>query len=88
MTTLNYSIGDRVQFKYTDGSYIHEGVIDIVDTVDKSLPYHVTSDNNESFWFSEAEIVSKVGSGLDDQMSRIEAKLDAIIAHFNVPFEA
>jgi hypothetical protein len=86
MDTLLFKSDDVVKFKYVEGHTIWEVKIDRVDPTDANLPYHgVTLDDSTGFWFSQADIVEKVSS--NDQLDRIEAKLDAIIAHLNVPFE-
>jgi hypothetical protein len=85
MTTFNFKKGDRVLFNRNNDDERKEldGVIETVDYADPSTPYYVMTTYG-GYWIEETDITSQIG---DTQLDRIEAKLDAIIKHFGVPFE-
>lgn len=85
MSNFNFSKGDTIRFKRVNNGETreYEGEIATVDFADPANPYYVNTQYG-GYWIEESEIIEKVS---DAKLDRIEAKLDAIIKHFGVPFE-
>lgn len=83
MTTFKYNKGDRISFTREGEMTERIGEIQTVDLSDLSNPYYVSTPYG-GYWIAEDEITALLN---DSPLERLEAKLDAIIRHFNVPFE-
>lgn len=85
MTNFIFKKGDRVLFSRVNNGETKQldGTIQEVDYADSVNPYYVATPYG-GYWIEETDITSQIG---DTQLDRIEAKLDAIIKHFGVPFE-
>ena len=88
MTSLNYAKGDEVVFNrhndYVDLPSVLTGRVIEIDYTDANEPYLVETSEYGRYWISEDAITDRVG---DTQLTRIEAKLDAIIKQFNINVE-